>query len=145
MSTLDDTAPVAAETTVRKVLVVDDTFASRQLLTRMLHQFARVDVREARDGLTAFDQFCAIQPDITFLDIDMPHKSGIDVLKEIRAAAPQSYVVMVSAAASLETVQSTLELKVGGFVVKPYSARRILDVLTKYARETGASDLLRED
>lgn len=134
--------PVARE--IRKALVVDDTFASRQLLSRMLHHFAHLDVREARDGLTAFEQFRAHQPDITFLDIDMPHKSGIEVLKEIRAAAPQAFVVMVSAAGSLQTVQSTLDLNVHGFVVKPYSGRRILDVLTKYASETGAADLLRQ-
>jgi YesN/AraC family two-component response regulator len=133
-----------AATAVRKVLIVDDTFASRQLLARMLLQFARVDVREARNGLTAFEQFSAVQPDITFLDIDMPHKSGIEVLKEIRAVAPQAYVVMVSAAGSLEAVQATLDLNVGGFVVKPYSGRRILDVLTKYSSETGATDLLRK-
>jgi len=134
--------PSGQATAPRKVLIVDDTFSSRQLLARMLNQVARLVIHEARDGDSAVAQYQRMRPQITFLDIDMPNKNGMDVLKEIRALDPSAYVVMVSAAGSIDTVQAALALGVGGFVVKPFSERRILDVMRKYAAECGDASLL---
>jgi response regulator of citrate/malate metabolism len=69
----------------------------------------------------------------------------MEVLKQIRRSDPRSFVVMVSAFGVVKKVQEAVALGVGGFVVKPYSARRIADVLQKYVAETSDSGLLRVD
>ena len=133
-----------APTLRRKILIADDAFDSRQLLTRLLGRLADADVHEARDGVAANQEYLITRPQITFLDIEMPERNGLDVLREIRRGDPQSFVVIVSGFGALERVQAAIELGVNGFVVKPYSERRILDVLRKYVAETGDSGLLRE-
>ncbi len=128
-----------------KILVADDTFASRQLLVRMLRQHVRAHVHEARHGLEAVQEFRALRPQITFLDIDMPEMDGMAVLEEIRGIEHDGFVVMVSAHGSLKKVQDALSLGVDGFVVKPFSGQRILDVLNKYAAKAGRDGLVRPE
>jgi two-component system, chemotaxis family, chemotaxis protein CheY len=127
----------------RKILIADDTFDGRQLLSRLLAQFTNADVAESRDGLAAWTDYQVRRPEITFLDIEMPEINGIDVLRQIREADPKAFVVMVSGFSAIEKVQEAIALGIGGFVVKPYSPQRILDLLRKYAAETGDSALLR--
>lgn len=126
------------------ILVADDSFDSRQLLTRLLGQHVDAEIVEVRNGQDAIEEFERLRPDLTFLDIDMPDRSGIDVLREVRAGAPTAFVVMVTGVSSAQKVQEALALGVGGFVVKPYSARRIFDVVRKYEAES-ARRILRED
>lgn len=123
---------------VLRVLIADDDFGSRQLLGRLLNQFTRAQVCEARNGREAVEQFRLWSPDISFLDIDMPERDGLDVLAEIRSTGAPAFVVMVSALGSLAKVQQALELGVKGFIVKPYSARRVVDTLRRYAAEPAA-------
>ncbi|MGM9486736.1 response regulator transcription factor [Ideonella sp. YS5] len=123
-----------------KVLAADDNFASRQWLARLLRQLAPVELREVRDGREALEAFHLARPDVVFLDIDMPELDGMQVLKEIRQADPQAFVVMVSALSSAAKVQQALELGVSGFIVKPYSAQRVVDILHRLAsRQRDAS------
>lgn len=125
-----------------KVLVADDAFDSRQWLTRLLRQFMRVHLIEARDGLEAIEAFRLLSPDIMFLDIDMPEKDGLAVLKDIRDVGSPAFVVIVSAHGGAAKVSEAVSLGVNGFVVKPYSARRILEILELYAAQVGQPGLL---
>lgn len=129
----------------RRILIADDAFDSRQLLSRLLRQFVDADIHEARNGLVASQEYRMTRPQLVFLDIDMPERDGMEVLKEIRQEEPDAFVVMVTGFSAVEKVQEAIALGVGGFVVKPYSAQRILDVLHKYVAETGDAALLRGD
>lgn len=127
----------------RRILIADDAFDSRQLLARLLHQWARCAVIEVRDGLAAFERYELVRPQLTFLDIEMPKLDGMQVLERIRAVDPKAFVVLVSGQGALKNVQAALALGVSGFVVKPYRPQRIFDMLHKYRDETGDTDLLR--
>lgn len=126
-----------------RILIADDAFGSRQLLARILHPYVRVRVVEARDGVEAVEMFRSSGPRLTFLDIDMPGMDGMAVLRQIREIDPKAFVVMVSACGSVTQVRDALALGIGGFVVKPYSTQRILDVLRRYKTATGDATLAR--
>jgi two-component system chemotaxis response regulator CheY len=126
-----------------RILIADDTAAIRDILSRMLRQSVDAQQYEARNGLEALREYRAKLPHLTFLDIDMPGSDGLTALKEIRRLDPQAYVVIVSGHGSLEKVQEALALGVAGFVVKPFSSRRIAEVLQKFAQSVGESDRLR--
>ena len=67
-----------------KVLIADDSTVVRERLSIMLSECKGVDViSQARDGAEAIDSISTLHPDVVVLDIRMPRKSGIDVLKEI--------------------------------------------------------------
>lgn len=119
------------------ILVVDDKADSRQLLMRMLRVATRAVILEARDGDQALKEFVAHRPCLTFLDIDMPGTDGLAALSAIRAISPDASIVMVSGTSSAINVKEALTLGAAGFVVKPYSAGRILSVLQKFEKNSG--------
>lgn len=119
------------------ILVVDDKADSRQLLMRMLRVATPALVLEARDGDQALKEFVAHRPCLTFLDIDMPGTDGLAALSAIRAISPDASIVMVSGTSSAGNVTEALTLGAAGFVVKPFSAARILAVLQKFEKTSG--------
>jgi two-component system chemotaxis response regulator CheY len=127
-----------------RILVADDDFASRELLLRLLRQFTRAEVYGVRDGTAAVQHYLLLRPRITLLDIDMPEPDGMAVLEQIHATGDEAFVVMVSGHSKLEIVKRAVDLGVKGFVVKPYSARRVLEVLRHYATTTGDTAMLKE-
>ena len=132
-------APTTARPAARplRILIADDTPAIREILTRMLRQSVDAQHFEARNGHEAVREYRAKLPHLVFLDIDMPGSDGLTALKEIRSIDPQAYVVIVSGHGSLEKVQQALALGVAGFVVKPFSSKRIAEVLEKFAQSAG--------
>ena len=126
-----------------RILIADDAAAIRDILSRMLRQLVDAQHHEARNGLEALREYRAKLPHLTFLDIDMPGSDGLSALKEIRSLDPQAYVVIVSGHGSLEKVQEALALGVAAFVVKPFSSRRIAEVMQKFAQSAGEADRLR--
>ncbi len=119
------------------MLIADDTPSIREILTRMLRQSVDAHSFEARNGYEVVREYRAKAPHLVFLDIDMPGSDGLAALEEIRALDPQAYVVMVSGHSSLEKVQQSVALGAAAFVVKPFSSRRIAEVLRKFEHSTG--------
>ena len=67
-------------------IIVDDEESARARLGRMLAAYPDiVVVGEARDGLEAVEMIEALQPDLVFLDIQMPGLTGFEVLQSIPA------------------------------------------------------------
>lgn len=138
--------PAAADTQaggMRRILMADDNLSSLQLLTRLLKPMVQAEFHEVRDGTAALAQFNLIKPHITLLDIDMPELDGLAVLEQIRAIDRQAFIVMVSAYSKPEVVRRAVELGIGGFIVKPYSAQRIAGVLRQYVKQTSDLGMLR--
>ena len=68
-----------------RVLVVDDEPIARQILVDHLEEFPDVEIAgEAADGLAAVEQIQALNPDLVFLDLQMPELGGIAVAKSLR-------------------------------------------------------------
>jgi two-component system chemotaxis response regulator CheY len=142
---LDAGATPAAPEHTLSVLVVDDAIESRQLLQQMLHHLARVNVREAANGAEALGAFRKEAPDLVFLDLDMPGMDGLAVLREIRALDDKAFVVIVSGFSSSTNVSEALALGAAGFVVKPFSASRVLATLKRCEKRLNRSVLSRGD
>jgi two-component system chemotaxis response regulator CheY len=72
----------------------------------------------------------------------MPDQDGLSVLREIRKQDPKAIVIMVTGVGSAANVTESLQLGAAGFVIKPYSARRIIDSLEKFSALSGQPSLL---
>ena len=140
-ATVDDLAAARLAGRPLRILIADDTPAIREILARMLRQSVDAELFEARNGHEALREYRARLPHLRFLDLDMPGSDGLAVLNEIRACDPQSFVVIVSGHGSLQKVQEAVALGVAGFVVKPFSGRRISEVLNKFAQTVGEPGL----
>ncbi|EED36781.1 response regulator receiver modulated diguanylate cyclase/phosphodiesterase [Luminiphilus syltensis NOR5-1B] len=87
-----------------KILVCDDDLMVR-VLARECLEAAGMDVIDAEDGIQALEAFQSELPDLVFLDVEMPGKTGLEVCAEIRAL-PQGMNVPVLIATGAEDADS---------------------------------------
>lgn len=109
-----------------RILVVDDETDIQEIFRSVLedegHEVTAVGSGEAAAEATAAARF-----DLVFLDVKLPGKSGIDVLREIRAAHPDTRVVMVTGLLDDDVFDLAMfsPRPADGFLTKPCSFRAI--------------------
>jgi two-component system chemotaxis response regulator CheY len=114
-----------------RVLVVDDAAFMRKMLGDALSKGGHEIVGEAANGDEAVAQYQTLRPDITTLDITMPEKDGIAVLREIMGIDPAARVVMCSALGQEAKVLEAIKAGARDFVVKPFQPDRVLAAIGK--------------
>lgn len=111
-----------------RVLVVDDSVVIRKVLSEALTSDPMIEVvGTAADGGIALAKIPILKPDLITLDVEMPGKSGLEVLAEIRRNHPKLPVIMFStltergAAVTIEA----LSLGASDYVTKPHNTGSI--------------------
>lgn len=79
----------------KKVLIVDDEVEIVDFLARFLQRLGIIAIK-ANSGQEALIKHEQERPDIIFLDIQMPDKDGITILKEIKKADPEVKIIMIT-------------------------------------------------
>ena len=115
-----------------KVLVADDVKIMRSLLKSNLSTFDVDIVSEVDNGDEVVDLVRKLTPDIVFLDISMPGKNGLDVLQELKTEFADLFVAMISGHNTFDNIKRSMELGADGFVIKPYTAIKIREMIDKY-------------
>jgi two-component system LytT family response regulator len=117
-----------------RALVVDDEDLARHLIREYLQGHADVDVvGECENGLDAVRQIGALNPDLVFLDIQMPRLTGLEVLE---LTGRRSGVIFTTAYD--EHAIKAFELHAVDYLLKPFSRARFDDALAR-ARTLHAS------
>jgi DNA-binding NarL/FixJ family response regulator len=102
-----------------RVLIVDDHTLVRAGICRLLQSLSDVEVvAEACNAQQAIDMAIIHRPDVILLDLSLPDRSGLEVLRPLREALPQTKVVMMSMHNDPTQVRSALDRGCAGFVVK---------------------------
>ena len=122
-----------------KILIVDDSAFMRTILKDLVAQskWAGAEVLEAEDGDDAIAQCQASKPDLLLLDIVMPGKDGIEVLKEIGFNSPS--VVIVSSMGQDTVIDQAKSLGAKDYIVKPFDAKQVIESLNKLFPESAAA------
>lgn len=109
-----------------RVLLADDSETILLLLRTRLEMEGHV-VETAADGQQVVDAVRgAAEPhDIFLLDAMMPHKSGIDALRELRAEGVETPVLIVSAHTDGGNGDDHPDLAIGGYITKPIDFDRL--------------------
>ena len=116
------------------LLFVEDDEPTRQLLQMATHSVQHnAKVYLASNGKEGIQKHFEFMPDITFLDIQLPDSTGLDMLKFIQQKDPEAYVVMLSANATSTNVQKALQQGAKGFIAKPFTKKKLQEVLEKHA------------
>ena len=81
-----------------KALIVDDETEAREVLSLLLSDFDEIKiVGEAKNGEEALEKTLLLKPDIIFLDIEMPVKSGFDFIQEVNKYELDFSIIFVTA------------------------------------------------
>jgi two-component system, chemotaxis family, chemotaxis protein CheY len=117
----------------KRVLIVDDSVTIRQQVRMALSQ-AGFDVIEAVDGE---DGVAKIRADATIAavicDVNMPKKSGLELIEEIKAGGANSGVpiVMLTTEGQPTLVQRAKQAGAKGWIVKPFKANLLVAAIQK--------------
>ena len=80
-----------------RVLVVEDSALMRRIITDVLNSDPRINVIDtARDGVECLEKVHILKPDVITLDVEMPHKGGIETLAEIMRTIPTPVIMLSS-------------------------------------------------
>jgi two-component system chemotaxis response regulator CheB len=103
-------------------VVVDDSALFRALIRDALRKIPGASVvGNAGDGNRALEKIAALDPDVVTLDVEMPDKNGIQVLREMKTRGDRARVIMVSRHTAVGAQITTDALMEGAFdfVLKP--------------------------
>jgi two-component system chemotaxis response regulator CheY len=113
-----------------KILIADDSRVMRQIVVRTLRQagFGDHDLIEASNGREAFDMTKSENPDLVLSDWNMPEMTGIEVLRQLRAAGNSVKFGFVTSESTPEMKDQAEAAGALFFIVKPFSAERFDEV-----------------
>ena len=110
-----------------KVLIIDDERLARNELKKLLQDFSDVEViGEAANADEGIDKIESLNPDLVFLDIQMPGKTGFDMLCELEKAP---HVIFTTAYD--EFALKAFEVNALDYLMKPVEPKRLADALHK--------------
>jgi two-component system LytT family response regulator len=123
---MDDSRPL-------RVLVVDDEPLARQRLTDLLRGEGGLEVvGEAEDGDEAVRAIRALEPDLVFLDIQMPGRTGLDVVRDV---GPERMPATIFVTAYDQHALKAFQVRALDYILKPFDRERFADALQRARRQ----------
>ncbi|MGA2465249.1 MAG: sigma-54 dependent transcriptional regulator [Thermodesulfobacteriota bacterium] len=114
---------------MQTILIVDDDKSIRYSLKRMLEE--NFSVITAQNGEEALDRVRENPPDLIIMDIKMPGRNGIDVLKDIKSIDPKSLVIIMTAYGTTETAIEAMKYGAFDYILKPFPIPQMKGLVEK--------------
>ncbi|HEY0023130.1 MAG TPA: LytTR family DNA-binding domain-containing protein [Longimicrobium sp.] len=122
-----------------RVLIADDEPLARARLEDLLRREPAVEiVGTAADGDEAVEEIVRLQPDLVFLDVQMPGKTGVEV---VRAVGPARMPATVFVTAYDQFALQAFELAAVDYLLKPYDDERFEQALQRARRMVELSEV----
>jgi response regulator RpfG family c-di-GMP phosphodiesterase len=131
------------------VLIIEDEAGPRNALSVILRPFCTV--LTAAHGHAALEALAAHPVDLVTLDLKLPDRSGLDLLRDLRMIRPEVEVIIITGFGSLSSAVSAFQLGAASYLLKPFNVaelvaimhqtiakKRRLDVLRHYLAHSGA-------
>lgn len=110
-----------------RVLIADDHPVVREGLRGLISFKPGFEiVGEAEDGFEAVLLARKLQPDVILMDLEMPRKSGLDAIKEIKADNPQARILILTSFTDDKKIFASLEAGALGYLLKDSSPQELL-------------------
>ena len=128
MSTNNDLIKMVEVTKKLTTIVLEDDPETNELMCTTLKNFFN-KVYPAFDGEMALELYKEHQPNILFIDIILPGRSGLEIAREIRDINPKQLIVIVSGSDDMSDISKAVEIGVNNFIRKPINVDKMIDVL----------------
>jgi nitrogen regulation protein NR(I) len=114
---------------MQTILIVDDDKSIRYSLKRMLEE--NFSILTAQNGDEALSLIKETSPDLIIMDIKMPGRSGIEVLKEMKSIDPKSLVILMTAYGTTETAIEAMKFGAFDYILKPFPIPQMKELVQK--------------
>lgn len=102
-----------------KVMIVDDHSLIREGLKQLLEFDGSIEVvGEASNGIECLKKIDSVHPEVLLLDINMPEKNGIEVLKKMKEKESPIKVLILTVHNELEYLTQAVDIGVDGYILK---------------------------
>lgn len=113
-----------------RVLIADDDFGMRMILRKIISKNDEFElVGEAENGIEAVQLFEEVNPDVVFLDIEMPKLNGIECARKIFDINPKAIIVFATAHEGF--MSEAFEVYAFDYLMKPFNMERIKTTLDR--------------
>lgn len=109
---------------VARVLLIEDDRTTRRMVAKSLKDHCELyEAPDASQGISAYNAF---DPDLVFMDIELPDGDGQQLLEWITHNDPGAFVVMFSGHSDNNHVMDSIDSGAKGFVSKPFDLEKML-------------------
>lgn len=119
----------------RRIMVVDDRWENRSVLTNMLVPLG-FDVQEAVDGGDCLKKVASFHPDAILMDLRMPVLDGLETIRRLRTMPSGKNLIIIAVSASAFEYNRGESFSAGSddFLAKPFRFAKLLDLLANHLR-----------
>ncbi|MBN1688600.1 MAG: response regulator [Candidatus Omnitrophica bacterium] len=119
----------------KKILAIDDEEDLLSIIKTWLESNG-FQVETAKNGEEGLHKARAINPDLIILDIMMPKMDGFEVLSDLRGHRQTNTipVVMLTSKGETENIMESERLLAQDFLIKPFEAHELLNMVHRYVR-----------
>lgn len=114
-----------------RILIVDDDKLLREVAGDYLSE-NDYEVDLAESGEEAMDIFEAGKYQLAVIDMVMPGSDGIEVMREMIAADPKLFCILMTGYATVENVCKAVTNGVSDYIIKPFQLSELLEAVQKY-------------
>ena len=126
-----------------RVLIADDEPAARHAMQRALKSMG-CELLEASDGEAALLAIRDLAPDLVFLDLNMPGRDGLSVLRELSntasASRPPCEIIVVTANDQVGIAVECMRLGAADYLTKPYEVEQLRAIVRRAAERLALRD-----
>jgi len=113
-----------------KILIADDSDAIRLVLKDILSIGEHETVAEANDGAEAVELYKQYNPEVILLDLAMPKKDGLTVVKEVMEYDANAKIILITASDDQKIINQCLEHGAKTIISKPFDFNSVLKSIT---------------
>jgi len=125
---------------MHKLLIVDDEQSVRYSFKKLFSS-SNYTISEAGNANEAIITFNKEKPNLVILDIEMPGKDGIEVLKEIKEISPKTPVIIITAYGSGDRVIKAMKYGAYEYVEKPFDIPRLIFIIEDALKNSCTNEL----
>lgn len=116
------------------ILVVEDEQEISEIIVSYLDN-AGFRTIQAADGVLAYSLFQQLNPDLILLDIKIPERDGIEVLRDIRRISSTPIIMLTACSEDIEKI-SALRLGADDYILKPFNTLEVVERIKAVLRRT---------
>ena len=120
-------------------LIIDDNDVSRSMMRHVLMTHKYTVAGEAASAQIGLELFEKLEPAVVCLDIGLPDRSGLEVLKRMKELAPATEVLMVTGSNDRDSVMGAVQNGAAGYIVKPFNPATLLRTVEQAVAKWQAS------
>lgn len=118
-----------------KCLIVEDASFMREIYRYALSGCSQIEIiGEAEDGEQAVKMISEMKPDLLLLDLVVPLKSGLDILKEMSLMSPHTKSIVVSSIEDENIIAKAKALGVLTYIKKPFTKADLINAFEEASR-----------